>query len=91
MPARATPARPAPALLHVRVQPRARRDEVIGWDEGTLRLRVTAAPHDGEANRAVSRLLADTFGISLSRIVLVRGAASRDKFFRIEPSGVEPR
>ncbi|HUM14678.1 MAG TPA: DUF167 domain-containing protein [Candidatus Nitrosotalea sp.] len=85
MPARATPARPAPALLHVRVQPRARQDEVVGWEEGTLRLRVTAAPHDGEANRAVSRLLADTFGVPISRIVLVRGATSRDKFFRIEP------
>ena len=90
MPAR-TPARPTARLLHVRVQPRARQDEVVGWEDGTLRVRVTAAPRDGEANRAVTRVLADTFGVPASRIVLVRGAASRDKFFRIEPGRIEPR
>ena len=62
MPAR-TPARPTARLLHVRVQPRARQDEVVGWEDGTLRVRVTAAPRDGEANRAVTRVLADTFGV----------------------------
>jgi uncharacterized protein (TIGR00251 family) len=77
-------ARPTPALLHVRVQPRARQDEVVGWQADRLRVRVTAAPHDGEANRAVSRVLAAAFGVPISRIVLVRGAASRDKLFRIE-------
>ena len=45
-------------LLRVRVQPGAGRDEVIGWREGALRVRVTAPPHDGRANVAVTRLLA---------------------------------
>ena len=90
MPAR-TPARATAGLLHVRVQPRARHDEVVGWEDGTLRVRVTAAPRDGEANRAVTRVLADTFGVPASRIVLVRGAASRDKFFRIESGRIGPR
>ena len=89
MPAR-TPARPTPSLLHVRVQPRARQNEVVGWQDETLRVRVTAAPHDGEANRAVSRVLAETFGVPISRVVLVRAAASRDKVFRIESGRIEP-
>lgn len=88
MPAR-TPARPSPSLLHVRVQPRARQNEVVGWQDETLRVRVTAAPHDGEANRAVSRVLAETFGVPISRVVLVRGVASRDKVFRIESGRIE--
>ena len=89
MPAR-TPARPTASLLHVRVQPRARQNEVVGWQHETLRVRVTAAPHDGVANRAVSRVLAETFGVPISRVVLVRGAASRDKVFRIESGRIEP-
>ena len=84
-PARPTPSALAPSLLHVRVQPRARQNEVVGWHDETLRVRVTAAPHDGAANRAVSRVLAETFGVPISRVVLVRGATSRDKLFRIEP------
>ena len=84
MPTRATAARPEALLLHVRVHPRARRDEVVGWQDSVLRLRVTAAPDDGEANHAVTGLLADALGIGPSRVALVRGATTRDKLFRIE-------
>ena len=67
------------------MQPRARRNEVVEQQTGgVLRVRVTAAPEGGEANRAVIALLADALGVAPSRIALVRGAASRDKLFRIE-------
>jgi uncharacterized protein len=80
----ATAASPPPELLHVRVRPRARRNEVVGWQGPALQVRVTAAPADGEANRAVTRLLADALQVPLSRVTLVRGAAARDKVFRVE-------
>jgi uncharacterized protein (TIGR00251 family) len=72
------------ALLPVRVQPRASRDEIAGWQGEVLRVRVTAAPADGRANRAVAGLLAAAAGVPRSGIVLVRGARSRDKLFRVE-------
>ena len=71
-------------LVSVRVQPRARRDEVSKQPDGSFRVRVTAAPEGGEANRAVIGLLAEAFGVAPSRVELVRGAASREKLFRIE-------
>ena len=71
-------------LVEVRVQPRARRNEVVAQPGGLFRVRVTAAPADGEANRAVIGLLAEAFGVPPSRVALVRGATSRDKLFRIE-------
>jgi hypothetical protein len=71
-------------LVQVRVQARARRNEIVEQPDGSFRVRVTAAPADGEANRAVIALLAEAFGVAPSRIALVRGAASRDKLFRIE-------
>jgi uncharacterized protein len=83
MPTRATTASEAP-LLHVRVQPRARRNEILGWQGDALRVRVTAPPADGQANHAVTDLLAAALGIAASRIALVRGAASRDKLFRVD-------
>ena len=70
-------------LVSVRVQPRARRNEVTEQAGGALRVRVTAAPEGGEANRAVIALLAEAFGVAPSRVELVRGGASRDKLFRI--------
>jgi uncharacterized protein (TIGR00251 family) len=80
--------RPGPeaVLLHVRVQPKARRNAVMGWRGEALRVSVTAAPEDGKANRAVIELLADTLAVPASSISLVRGATARDKWFRL-PAG----
>jgi len=83
-----SPRNPEAALLHVRVQPRARANAVKGWHGAALRVSVTAAPEDGKANRAVIDLLAETFDVAPSSINLVRGAASRDKWFRL-PQGVK--
>ena len=58
--------------------PRAKRSEVVGWERGALRVRVTALPHEGAANRAVIDLLATTLGVSRSSVALVKGATSRD-------------
>jgi len=79
---------PETALLHVRVQPKARANAVKGWSGQALRVSVTATPEDGKANRAVIDLLAETFDVAPSSISLVRGAASRDKWFRL-PQGAK--
>lgn len=83
-----SPRNPEAVLLHVRVQPKARANAVKGWHGAALRVSVTAAPEDGKANRAVIALLAETFDVAPSSINLVRGAASRDKWFRL-PHGVK--
>jgi uncharacterized protein len=70
-------------VVRVRVQPRAARDEVVGWREQTLRVRVSAPPVDGRANEAVERLLARAVGVAPSAVRVVRGAAGRDKLVRI--------
>ncbi len=71
-------------MLRVRVQPRASRDEVLGWREGVLALRVTAPPVEGEANRAVEALLAGALGVRRSAVSVVRGERGRDKLVRVE-------
>lgn len=77
------------ALLRVKVQPRAGRDEVVGWQGTVLRLRVSAAPVDDEANRAVRALLARSLGVPPSAVTLVRGAHGRDKLVRIQGCSLE--
>jgi hypothetical protein len=69
--------------LSLRVQPRASRDEIVGWQDATLRLRVTAPPVAGAANAAVTRLLAKALGVSLSSINVVSGFQGRTKTVEI--------
>ena len=75
--------RPEGGLLPVRVQPRAGRNEVVGWQGKALRVRVTAAPEAGQANQAVIDLLAGALGVPRSSVLLVKGAKSRDKLVRV--------
>lgn len=71
--------------LQVRVTPRGGQDRVEGFDgAGVLRVRVRAAPVDGEANAAVVRLLARALDLSPGRIILVSGGASRVKLFDVD-------
>lgn len=70
--------------LSVRVQPRARRDEIATVRDGVLVVRVRAPALEGRANRALCRLLANRLGVSPSRVSIVRGEHARDKLVRIE-------
>jgi uncharacterized protein len=70
--------------VEVRVQPRARRDEVVGERDGRLVVRVTAPPLDGRANDAVRKLLAKRLGVASSLVAVVRGHAGRDKLVEVE-------
>jgi len=72
----------AGAEVRVRVTPRARRPGVA-WEEGVIRIAVTAPPEDGRANAAVTEALAHALGIAKGRLSLLRGAGARDKVFRI--------
>jgi uncharacterized protein (TIGR00251 family) len=72
------------ARIAVRVQPRAKRDEVAGERGGALLVRVTAPPVEGKANDAVRRLLAKRLGIAPARVTVVRGASARDKVVEID-------
>lgn len=71
-------------ILTVRVQPKASSNQVVGYDEGTLRLRVTAPPTEGKANAGVIALLAKTLGVSRSKLQIVRGHGSRDKLVSVD-------
>lgn len=75
------------AQVEVRLRPRGSRDELGGVREGVLQAKVTAAPVEGKANRALCKLIAKRVGVAPSRVSVVRGEKSREKLVRVE--GVE--
>lgn len=75
----------ASVVMAVRVTPRSGRDAIEGVDEhGAVRVRVTAAPADGAANKAVITLLAKALGVPRGAVSIVSGTTSRHKRLRIE-------
>ena len=77
-------------LIPVRVQPRGSRSEIQGVRDGRLRIKTTAPPSDGKANKDVIRQLAREFGVPPSRIALKSGASQRNKNFTITQPSILP-
>jgi uncharacterized protein len=71
------------ATFAVKVQPRARRNAIIGVVGDALKLAVTAPPVDGKANQAVIKFFADLFEIPRASVTIASGEASRDKVVRV--------
>jgi len=72
-------------LLEVLVVPRASRNELGGWDStGRLRVRLTAPPVEGRANRALLKFLAGELGLPSGKLRVLRGESSRRKTVAVQ-------
>ena len=69
--------------LSVQVQPNAKRNEVSGFKQESLHLKISAPPVQGKANQELISYLSKIMGIPGSRITIQRGAASRRKLLVI--------
>lgn len=77
------------STLRVRVSPRASSNGLAGERQGALVVRVTAAPVDGGANDALTRLLARVLQVPASAVEVRHGASGRDKLLHV--SGLDAK
>lgn len=77
------------ASLGVRLQPKAKKNQVIGELDGTLKLAVTAPPIEGRANEACIRFLAELLKVARSSVTIAAGVSSRNKVIRVEGLSAE--
>ena len=71
-------------ILRVRVRPGAREESVRELSGDELEVRVSAPPQKGKANERVRELLAEHFGVSRSRVRILKGESSRRKLIEID-------
>ena len=72
------------AAITVKVIPRSSRNEIAGIQEdGTIKIRLTAAPVEGQANKALVEFLAEVLDIAKSKIEIIGGLSGRIKLITI--------
>lgn len=81
-----TQEREGAVIFSVRVQPRARKDEIAGEMGGALKVRLRAPAVEDRANEALVEFLAELLKTSRSAVRILSGERSRTK--RIEIRGV---
>jgi uncharacterized protein (TIGR00251 family) len=68
--------------ISVRVIPRSSKN-TLEWEDGALKVRLTAPPVDGAANEALLTLLAQRLDLSKRDIQIVHGTTGRHKTVEI--------
>jgi uncharacterized protein (TIGR00251 family) len=66
-------------IVDIALQPRASKDEIAGIHANRLKIRITAPPVDGKANKHLCRFLSSELGIPVSCIQILRGETNRTK------------
>ncbi len=78
-------------LLSVYVQPGASRTAIVGMHGDALKVRVTAPPQDGRANRAVAALMASRLDVRPKHVAVQQGGTGRRKLLRVSNVGRSER
>ena len=69
--------------IKIKLIPRSSRNQIMGRDGDTFKVKVTSPPVDGKANKALIELLARKFRVSRGNIEITSGKSSRMKSVRI--------
>ncbi len=70
--------------ITVQIQPNAKQNEVLVFEEGVLRVKIAAPPVKGKANKELVDFLSQLLGISKSNINIDKGLTSRRKVIAVE-------
>ncbi len=70
-------------IIEIRVVPNAKKNE-IKEENQKLKVRLTAPPVDGKANKLLIELLSKYFGVKKSNIIIIKGEKSKNKFIQID-------
>ncbi len=75
--------------IRIQCQPRASKTEITGFHGNALKIRVTASPVDGAANKELCKMLAKYFEVSRQAIQILSGQATRQKRILIKGRTVQ--
>lgn len=70
-------------ILKLKIVPNSSKNEIIKTEEG-LKVKITAQPIEGKANKALIDFLSKTFKISKSSFGIIKGETSKEKTILIK-------
>lgn len=75
-------------IFTLRILPNSSKNEIIKAD-GVIKVKITAPPVDGKANKALLEFLSKTFKIPKTSFSIVKGETSKDKTLSVKAADEE--
>jgi len=70
--------------LKIKVRPGSKTDEVLREADGSIKIKITAQPINGKANKYLVEYLSNVLSIPKSKITLLRGETNSFKTLEID-------
>lgn len=67
----------------IKVQPGSSKNELKGYKDGVLKVKITAAPDKGKANKELIDFFSGLFEVKKSDVTIIKGDKSRNKSIKI--------
>ena len=77
-------------FLELRIQPRAKQNDIAGIMGDRLRIRIQSPPVDGKANKCLVNFLGAQFDVPTSKVKLINGHNNRNKRVAIHAPLTQP-
>jgi uncharacterized protein len=75
--------------ISIKVLPNARNNEIVGFSNDILRVKIAAPPDKGKANRELIDFFSEKLGLKKDNFIILRGAASHNKLLSIKGLSLE--
>ena len=76
-------------LIWIKAVPGASRDEIVGVIGDRLKVRISAAPEAGKANKAICKLIAKALKLKAKQVSIESGQTNPQKIVRISYADIE--
>ncbi len=80
---------PQGITFKVFVLPRSSRNKIVGYYEDAVKIKLTAPPVDGSANRLCLKYLSKCLHMPKSALEIIAGQSSRNKTILVKLEGIE--
>jgi len=70
--------------ISLRVYPNASRNEMVGFTDGVLQVKVSAPPIKGKANKELITFLSRLLGVGKGSVNIIKGHTTRNKIVAVD-------
>ena len=71
-------------VLRLYIQPRSSKNQIVGLHGEALKVKLTAPPVDGQANKSLCSFLAKVLATAKSNVSVISGESSRNKKVQVQ-------